>query len=153
MPSITTSGNQILRGGQPWWLLGYNSFTWSGNCGSPAERMSEQQVADRLGSMRHDGARRRSTHVLDNWSVDRLDSAIAAAERNNIYVTITLDNALPDCGEDRKTGAWFADETRRKNYAEHMTELVDRYRGNTTIAWFEYLRRARFRRWCSALVL
>ena len=138
MPSITTSGNQVLRGGDSWWLLGYNSFTWSGNCGSPAERMSEQQVDDWFGSMRHDGHGAVRLMFFDNWSVDRLDNAIAAAERNNIYVTITLDNALPDCGEDQKTGAWFADDAKRKHYAEHMTELVERYRGTTTIAWFEY---------------
>src|SRR3954467_3525297 len=37
MPAITVAGDQILRGGQPWWFLGFNSFTWSDNCNDPSE--------------------------------------------------------------------------------------------------------------------
>src|SRR5215218_8844486 len=31
--AITVQGDQIMRDGQPWWFLGYNSFVWSGDCG------------------------------------------------------------------------------------------------------------------------
>ncbi|MEP6561837.1 MAG: hypothetical protein ABJD68_12295, partial [Nakamurella sp.] len=55
MPAITVRGDQILRGGEPWWFAGYNSFTWSGNCGRSAELMSEDQVDAWFASMRHDG--------------------------------------------------------------------------------------------------
>lgn len=138
MPPITVQGNQILRGGVPWWFLGYNSFTWSGNCGSPQELMSAEQVDEWFASMRHDGHGAVRLFFFDGWDVDRLDAAIAAAARNNVYVTITLDNALADCGEDKKTAEWFRDQSREQSYIDHMTSLLERYRGNPTIAWFEY---------------
>ena len=31
--TITAQGDQIMRDGEPWWFLGYNSFMWSGDCG------------------------------------------------------------------------------------------------------------------------
>ncbi len=41
---ITVEGSRILRGGQPWWFVGYNSFVWSGDCGDPDERMTAEQL-------------------------------------------------------------------------------------------------------------
>lgn len=138
LPAITVAGNEILRDGDPWWFAGYNSFTWSGNCGRKGELMSEQQVDDWFASMRHDGHGAVRLFFFDGWNIDRLDAAVEAARRNNIYVTITVDNALKDCGEEKKDDAWFADGKKRAAYAAHLTDLLERYRGNTTIAWFEY---------------
>lgn len=139
MPAITVARDKIMRDGQSWWFLGYNSFTWSANCGRPEELMTAQQVDDWFASMRHDGHGAVRLMFYDGWDINRLDAAIAAAKRNNIYVTVTLGDARNDCGEEAKTVEWFSDDGKRNKYRQHMTELLERYRGNTTIAWFEYL--------------
>jgi hypothetical protein len=82
VPAITTSGDEILRGGQPWWFLGYNSFTWSGDCGNPEELMTTQQVEDWFASMRHDGHGAVRLMFFDGWNLDRLDAALAAAKQH-----------------------------------------------------------------------
>lgn len=138
VPALAVQGNQILRDGVPWWLLGYNSFTWSANCGHPEELMTQDQVESWLSSMRHDGHGAVRLFFFRGWSLERLDALLASAERNNIYVILTIDNALPDCGEERKTAEWFRDPQQAATYQAWMTTLLQRYKGNTTIAWFEY---------------
>ncbi|WP_166442099.1 cellulase family glycosylhydrolase [Nakamurella flava] len=138
VPALTVQGNRILRDGVPWWLLGYNSFTWSANCGHPEELMTQDQVDQWLSSMRHDGHGAVRLFFFQGWSLERLDALLASAERNNIYVILTIDNALPDCGEERKTAEWFRDSQKAASYQAWMTTLLQRYKGNTTIAWFEY---------------
>ena len=135
---ITVSGNRILRGGEPWWFLGYNSFTWSGNCGDDDERMSAEQVEEWFASMRHDGHGAVRLFFFEGWDVDRLDAAVAAAKENDLYVTITVDDAIAGCGESEKDEDWFADQGERDAYRAHLTMLLERYRGENTIAWFEY---------------
>jgi Cellulase (glycosyl hydrolase family 5) len=136
--AITTSGDQILRAGRPWWLVGYNSFVWSGDCGLPAEMMSAEQVDAWFASMRHDGHGAVRLFFFRGWNIARLDAAVASARRNNVYLTITLANGIDGCGEAAKTAAWFDDPGERRRYVEHLTSLVTRYRGDPTIAWFEY---------------
>lgn len=136
---ITVEGDQIMRGGQPWWLLGYNSFVWSGNCGDDEERMSAEDVEAWFASMRHDGHGAVRLFFFDGWDIDRLDAAVESAKRHDIYLTITLDDAIAGCGETEKTEEWFADQSERDTFRAHMTSLLERYRGETTIAWFEYL--------------
>jgi endo-1,4-beta-mannosidase len=131
-------GDQILRGGQPWWFLGYNSFVWSGDCGDDDEKMTTTDVEDWFASMRHDGHGAVRLFFYDGWNTDRLDAALASAKRHNIYLTITLDDAIGGCGENDKTATWFADQGERDTFQNHMETLLTRYRGNTTIAWFEY---------------
>lgn len=138
MPAIAVAGNQILRGGVPWWFLGYNSFTWSSDCGLEDEEMSTADVDAWFASMRHDGHGAVRLFFFPGWNVDRLDAAIASAKRNNIYVTITLDNGIEGCGAEEKTAEWFADPAKRQVYVDHMTMLLERYKGESTIAWFEY---------------
>jgi hypothetical protein len=138
MPPITVSGDQIQRDGQPWWFLGYNSFTWSGNCGLPSELMTEQQVDSWFASMRHDGHGAVRLFFFNGWAIDRLDAAVAAAHKYNIYLTITIANANGDCGEIKKTDQWFTNADDRNVYVQHMTMLLKRYKGDTAIAWFEY---------------
>jgi hypothetical protein len=138
MPAISVAGDQILRGGQPWWFLGFNSFTWSDDCNGPGENMTTEDVDAWFSSMRHDGHGAVRLFFFPGWNLDRLDAAIASAKRNNIYVTVTLDNGIEGCGAEEKTAEWFADPDKRAVYAEHMTALLKRYKGETTIAWFEY---------------
>lgn len=135
---ITVEGDRILRNGQPWWLLGYNSFVWSGNCGDEEERMSAEDVDAWFTSMRHDGHGAVRLFFFDGWDLDRLDAAVESAKRNDIYLTITLDDAIAGCGETDKDDAWYADQGERDTFRAHMTMLLERYRGETTIAWFEY---------------
>ena len=136
---ITVEGDRILRNGQPWWLLGYNSFVWSGNCGDDGERMSTEDVDAWFTSMRHDGHGSVRLFFFDGWELDRLDAAVESAKRNDIYLTITLDDAIGGCGETDKDDEWYADQGERDTFRAHMTTLLERYRGETTIAWFEYL--------------
>jgi Cellulase (glycosyl hydrolase family 5) len=138
MPAISVAGSQILRGGQPWWFLGFNSFSWSGDCGGPGEDMSTADVDAWFASMRHDGHGAVRLFFFPGWDLSRLDAAIASAKRNNVYVTITLDNGIEGCGAEQKTAEWFADSEKRAVYADHMTALLQRYKGDPTIAWFEY---------------
>jgi len=144
MLPISVSGNSILRGDEPWWFLGYNSYTWSADCGHAGELMTVDQVDEWFDSMRHDGHGAVRLMFFEGWDLARLDAAIAAAERNNIYVTITLDNGNQDCGEEKKSEQWFADAAAREAYAEHMVKLLERYKGNNTIAWFEYFNEPRY---------
>ncbi|WP_218594155.1 cellulase family glycosylhydrolase, partial [Pseudonocardia oceani] len=138
VPAITVEGDRILRGGEPWWFLGYNSFVWSGDCGTDEEKMSAADVDAWFASMRHDGHGAVRLFFYDGWSLDRLDAAVAAARENAVYLAITLDDAIGGCGEDDKDEAWFADASERTVFRDHMTALLERYRGETTIAWFEY---------------
>ncbi|MGS0685729.1 cellulase family glycosylhydrolase [Nakamurella sp. GG22] len=106
--------------------------------------MTPQQVDEWFDSMRHDGHGAVRLMFFDGWSFERLDVALASARRNNVYVTITLDNGLPNCGEEEKTTEWFANSENRNAYALHMSELLTRYKGNNTIAWFEYFNEPSF---------
>jgi hypothetical protein len=136
--AITVDGDRILRGGQPWWFLGYNSFTWSGDCGDDDERMSPEQVEEWFASMRHDGHGAVRLFFFDGWDLDRLDAAVESAQRHDLYLMITLDDGIGGCGESDKDDAWFADQAERDTFRGHMTSLLERYRGVGTIAWFEY---------------
>ena len=138
MPAITVEGDQILRDGQPWWFLGYNSFVWSGDCGNDDEKMTEADVENWFAGMRHDGHGAVRLFFYDGWNLDRLDAAVESAKRHNIYLTITLDDAIGGCGENDKDASWFDDQNERDTYRNHMEMLLERYRGNTTFAWFEY---------------
>ncbi|MBW0091960.1 cellulase family glycosylhydrolase [Pseudonocardia sp. KRD-184] len=135
---ITVDGDRILRNGQPWWLLGYNSFVWSGNCGDEDERMSAEDVDAWFASMRHDGRGAVRLFFFESWDLDRLDAAVESAKRHDVYLTITLDDAIGGCGETDKDSSWFEDQDERDAFRAHMTSLLERYRGETTIAWFEY---------------
>lgn len=138
MPAITVSGNQILRGGQPWWFLGYNSFVWSGDCGNDDEKMSAEDVDAWFAGMRHDGHGAVRLFFYDGWDIERLDAALASAKRHNVYLMITLDDAIGGCGENDKEAGWFADQSERDVFRAHMEMLLERYRGETAFAWFEY---------------
>ncbi len=136
---VTVSGNRILVGDKPWWFVGYNSFTWSGDCGTPQELMSADQVDSWFASMRHDGHGAVRLMFFPGFNPSRLDRAVAAAKRNNIYLIVTLDNGVEGCGVTKKDSAWYADPGRQEDYVRHLTAVVQRYRGESAIAWFEYL--------------
>ncbi|MDN5750555.1 MAG: heparin lyase I family protein, partial [Pseudonocardia sp.] len=138
MAPITVSGDQILRGGEPWWFLGYNSFVWSGDCGHDDEKMSAADVEQWFSQMRHDGHGAVRLFFYDGWDIERLDAAVASAKRHNVYLTITLDDAIGGCGENDKDASWFADQSEREVYQAHMEMLLERYRGETAFAWFEF---------------
>ncbi len=138
MPAITVSGDCILRGGEPWWFTGYNSFVWSGDCGDPEERMTAADVESWFASMRHDGHGAVRLFFFDGWDRDRLRQAVASAKRHNVYLTITLDDAIGGCGETEKDAAWFGDANERAVYRAHMESLLTEFRGETAIAWFEF---------------
>ncbi|MBW0114540.1 cellulase family glycosylhydrolase [Pseudonocardia abyssalis] len=135
---ITVDGDRIVRGGEPWWFLGYNSFVWSGNCGNDDERMSAEDIDDWFSTMRDDGHGAVRLFFFEGWDIERLDAAVESAKRHGLYVTITLDDAIAGCGTNDKDEAWFADQAERDAYEQHMTTLLERYRGESTIAWFEY---------------
>jgi len=138
MPAITVEGDRIMRGGEPWWFLGYNSFVWSGDCGDEDEKMTEAEVDEWFAGMRHDGHGAVRLFFYDGWDVGRLDAAVASAREHDVYLTITLDDAIGGCGENDKDAGWFADATERDTFRQHMTMLLERYEGDPTIAWFEY---------------
>ena len=54
-------------------------------------------------------------------------------------MTITLDNGIKGCGAEEKDADWFNDPGRTDAYTQHLLDLVTRYKGDSTIAWFEYL--------------
>lgn len=138
MPAITVSGNRLLRGGVPWWFCGYNSFTWSANCGTSSEKMSVAEVEAWFASMRHDGHGAARLFFYRGWDLARLDAAIASARRHNIYLLITLDDAIAGCGANSKNSGWFGDAGQRGSYRAHLEAMVGRYKGETAILAFEY---------------
>lgn len=144
-PGITVSGNQLLRDGQPWWFVGYNSFVWSGDCGNPEEKMSVAQVDEWFASMRHDGHGAVRLFFYSGWDIARLDAAVASAKKHNIYMIITLDDAIGGCGENDKTDAWFDNASERATFRAHMTNLLTRYKGETAIFAFEYFNEPSYR--------
>ena len=135
---ITVEGTRILRGGEPWWFVGYNSFVWSGDCGDQDERMTAEQVDAWFASMRHDGHGAVRLFFFAGWDGERLDAAVESAKAHDVYLTITLDDAIAGCGETEKNEDWFADQAERDAFRDHMVALLERYRGEATIAWFEY---------------
>ena len=137
--AITVSGDGIVRSGQSWWLAGFNSFAWSGDCGHDYERMSSEDVDAWFASMRHDGHGAVRLFFFEGWSLGRLDAAVVSARRHNVYLTVTLANGIDGCGDGEKGAGWFGNAQARAEYEAHLTTLVERYRGDTTIAWFEYL--------------
>jgi hypothetical protein len=137
MPAITVSGNKIMRGGQPWWFVGYNSFVWSGNCGNENEKMSAAQVEAWFATMRKDGHGAVRIYFWQGWNIDRLDHLIATAKKNNVYVTITVEEAMGYCGRQKVDDGWFTQQNKNA-YKNHMSMLLNRYKGDTSIAWFEY---------------
>lgn len=137
--TISVAGSAIQRDGRPWWFLGYNSFVWSGNCGDGQEKMSAAQVDAWFASMRHDGHGAVRLYYFQGWSAQRLDQAVAAAKKYGVYVTITLGDALANCGQEKKDAAWFADSAKVDAFERHLVSTVSRFRGNPTVAWFEYL--------------
>jgi len=136
--AITRSGNTILRNGEPWWFVGYNSFVWTGNCGDGNEVMSQGQVDEWFASMRHDGHAAVRLFFFRGWDVADLDAALVSAKKHNVYLTVTLDDAIAGCGTSDKNGGWFGDSGARANYKDHMVNLLGRYKGEKQIAWFEY---------------
>ena len=135
---ITVDGDRILRDGEPWWFLGYNSFTGSGDCGDDDEPMSAEQVEEWFASMRHDGHGAVRLFFFEGWDLERLDAAVESAKEHDLYLMITLDDAIGGCSENDKDAGWFADQGERDAYRAHLTSLLERYRGESTIAWFEY---------------
>ncbi|MFB9387409.1 hypothetical protein ACFFTK_30075 [Pseudonocardia petroleophila] len=138
MRPITVQGDRIMRDGVPWWFLGYNSFVWSGDCGDGDEEMTAQDVDAWFAGMRHDGHGAVRLFFYDGWDIARLDAAVASATAHDVYLTITLDDAIGGCGENDKDAGWFADPEERAGYQRHMTTLLERYRGENAIAWFEF---------------
>jgi hypothetical protein len=139
LPRITAQGNKIQRNGQEWWFTGYNSFVWSGDCGRTDEKMTPAQVDAWFATMRHDGHGAVRLFFFEGWNITALDAALASARRHNVYLTITLDDAIAGCGETYKTPEWFNNPQERDAFRQHMVRLLERYRGETAIAWFEYL--------------
>ena len=138
MPAITVEGNRIMRDGEPWWFLGYNSFVWSGDCGNDDEKMTAEDVDTWFEGMRHDGHGAVRLFFYDGWDVERLDAAVESAKKHNVYLTITLDDAIGGCGENDKDASWFSDQSERETFQNHMTDMLERYEGETAFAWFEY---------------
>ena len=135
---VSVAGDRLVRGSEPWWFLGYNSFTWSGNCGDPGETMTQQQVDLWFSSMRHDGHGAVRLFFFPGWDESRLDATVAAARRNGIYVIITLADALGNCGQDKVDAAWFSDRDKVGAYRDHLVAMLTRFRGDPTVAWFEW---------------
>jgi hypothetical protein len=144
-PGFTVSGSQIIRNGTPWWFAGYNSFVWSGDCGNPEEKMTAEQVDAWFASMRHDGHGAVRLFFYSGWDIGRLDAAVASAKRHNIYLIITLDDAIGGCGENDKTDAWFDNQAERTEFRNHMTNLLNKYKGETQIFAFEYFNEPSYR--------
>ncbi|MCC8243071.1 cellulase family glycosylhydrolase [Saccharothrix luteola] len=138
LPRITALGDNIQRNGQDWWFTGYNSAVWSGDCGRDDEKMTSAQVDAWFAGMRHDGHGAVRLFFFEGWDIAALDAAVTSARRHNVYLTITLDDAIAGCGETSKTPEWFGSPQERDAYRQHMVNLLERYRGETAIAWFEY---------------
>lgn len=137
---ITVSGDRIMRDGQPWWFVGYNSFIWSQDCGTDDELAAAgpSMVEQWFSTMRKDGHAAVRVFFYDGWNFDNLDHLVATAKANNAYVTITLDDAIGGCSENDKDAGWFANQSERDTFKNHMTAVLERYKGNNTVAWLEY---------------
>jgi hypothetical protein len=138
MPAITVEGDQILRGGRPWWLLGYNSFVWSGDCGHDDEKMSPQQVEDWFAGMRHDGHGAVRLFFYDGWDLDRLDHARADRPREQHLPHHHPRRRHRRLRENDKTAEWFADQSERDVYRTTWRCSCSATRASTTFAWFEF---------------
>lgn len=139
MPWITRDGTRLMRSGVPWWFVGYNSFVLTANCGHPHERMDEAAV-DRLldQHMRKDGHGMLRVFFYRGWNLQRLDHLIKACKRNNVYIMLTLDDAIGGCGASNKGEGWFKDDAAVGGYRAHMTAMLTRYRDEPTIAMWEW---------------
>lgn len=135
---ITVSGDKIYRDGEEWWFLGYNSFVWSANCGFDYEKMTADEVDDWFASMRHDGHGAVRLWFFRGWDYSRLDAAIESARKHNVYLLITLDDAIGGCGENDKDASWFDDQKERDDFEDHLRTVAHRYKSEPVIFALEY---------------
>lgn len=135
---ITVSGDKIYRDGEEWWFLGYNSFVWSADCGFDYEKMSAAEVDDWFASMRHDGHGCVRLFFFRGWDYARLDAAVESARRHNVYLLVTLDDAIGGCGENDKDAAWFDNQSERVDFEDHLRTVLHRYKSEPRIFAVEY---------------
>lgn len=129
-------GNQLqyATGGEAW-LVGYNSFTMGGGCGSAAELAAASQANSKafIDTMRHDGHGVLRLFYWSGYSAQvkaNLAELVNYAASKNVYVVLTLSDGQKGCGNAGPT-------TLDANSYAHVKEAATRFKGNPGVAFFE----------------
>lgn len=133
--ALRTSGNKITyAGGGEAWLLGYNSFTMGGACGTAAEvAAANAQAKPFIDSMRQDGHGVLRLFYWSGYSAGTkaaLQDLVNYAGARNIYTVLTLSDGQKGCGN-------AGPDTLAANGYAHVKEAATRFKGNPAVAFFE----------------
>jgi len=127
-----------LLNGRPWWFDGYNSN--SGLCGGDDEILSDAEINAWYDSMRHDGHGLSRVWVLpsdgDVGLAKLRDVVLPAAERNNVFLVVTLDDAGNACGRQR-SGDYYSSGWRTDGFGDHLRRMLPALKDRTHIAMWE----------------
>lgn len=129
-------GNQIqyTTGGEAW-LIGVNSFTFGGGCGTPSELAAASQANAKafIDSMRHDGHGALRLFYWSGYSntvKNNLQELVNYAASKNVYTILTLSDGQKGCGN-------AGPSTLSANSYAHVKEAATRFKGNAGVAFFE----------------
>ena len=157
---VTRSGDQLLLEGEPFVFTGLN-IPNANSDGWCFKALDMDQVLDDIGEGKavvrawffqgmatDDGP----GTTARNWA--RFDATLAAAAAHDVKVIPVLANQWKDCetGLGYKTGAWYdtgyatqVDPEATKTYRDWVAEIVDRYKGDPTIAFWQLINEAEVR--------
>ncbi len=151
---VTRSGRTLLVDGEEFQFTGLNIYNANsdGTCGSALDLgLAFDEIGPGKAVVRawfFQGLATTSGGVRD-WT--RFDATLATAEEHGIKVIPTLANQWADCeqGYGFKTKAWYQDGYQTVDdpdgtvtYREWVAEIVDRYKNNPTVAFWQLINEA-----------
>lgn len=150
---ITRSGSNLLLEGEEFTFTGINVYNANsdGTCGASLDM---QQAIDEIGPgsqvIRAWFFQDLATDAgVRNWA--RFDNTLAIAEANGVKVIPVLANQWADCeqGLGFKDRAWYQDGYETEvdpdglvAYRDWVEEIVTRYQGNSTVAFWQLINEA-----------
>jgi len=135
LPALYVQGNKVMADGAENWMIGYNSFTMGGGCGSAAETAAASQANSKafIDSMRHDGHGVLRLFYWSGYSApvkSNLQELVNYAGSKNVYVILTLSDGQKGCGN-------AGPSTLNASDYGHVKEAATRFKDNPTVAFFE----------------
>lgn len=131
---VTRAGSQLMLNGRPWRFVGWGGYAWTG-CGNAT--MSPAQMGQFFSQMRPNSVFRMME--AESASPETIAAVIQEASRYGVHVVVTLLDSLGGCGApygDLNANPSFFDRGNHDAWKAWVTNLVETYRGSSTIlAW------------------
>lgn len=150
---ITRAGSQLLLDGAPYRFTGVNAFQlatfWSVNAGC-GQQASDTDLDALFGGLRPNSVVRfwafqslATNRLSGAEDFTGLDRVVAAAERHQQRLILTLGNHWSECDGPAKPTEWYAGGYQvatpgaRTSYLEHVRAVVGRYRSSPAVGFWE----------------